>query len=141
MKYFVLLISFFFLFLQGAGISEETFSLVEGNGELCVLQSDVSAQEPLPDSYLVPLKTEHPLEDFMFGDAQTMARQLVMLGRTQRQTSSHNYLFPKDLARRTIMVQMAALEQSAHHLYSTLPYLSWTVSSELYVFGMRRILI
>lgn len=74
-------------------------------------------------------------------ESQTIARQLRVSGRSQRHIVFHYSMCGKWMAERIAMMRMHLLAQLFTHSYSTDPFQNWEVSSDHYVFGMRRIQI
>lgn len=141
MKNFLLIISFLFALLLGAS-SVNGDSLSEDKGMLeSVLQlGKTTYASDLSGSWILPVSPDKD-RNVMFEDAQSMARQLRLMHRNQRPFILHYTLLDKALLSKVAKCCMDALYTSSNRVYTTLPYPSWEVSSEHYIFGMRRILI
>lgn len=134
MKNIVCLISLSLLFLFGIK-AVNTPSLLEEEVAYCILQENISADKiyPIPDQLFEAVSA--------FVDAESLTGQLRVVGRCQRQHSLAYSLLLKSVFFRMIKSHLDTLLQSANHVYTSLPRPCWSVSSEHYVFGMRRILI
>lgn len=134
MKNIVCLISLSLLFLFGIK-AVNTPSLLEEEVAYCILQENISADKiyPIPDQLSEAVSA--------FVDAESLTGQLRVVGRCQRQHSLAYSLLLKSVFFRMIKSHLDTLLQSANHVYTSLPRPCWSVSSEHYVFGMRRILI
>lgn len=134
MKNIVCLISLSLLFLFGIK-AVNTPSLLEEEVAYCILQENISADKiyPIPDQLSEAVSA--------FVDAEALTGQLRVVGRCQRQHSLAYSLLLKSVFFRMIKSHLDTLLQSANHVYTSLPRPCWSVSSEHYVFGMRRILI
>lgn len=134
MKNIVCLISLSLLFLFGIK-AVNTPSLLEEEVAYCILQENIFADKiyPIPDQLSEAVSA--------FVDAEALTGQLRVVGRCQRQHSLAYSLLLKSVFFRMIKSHLDTLLQSANHVYTSLPRPCWSVSSEHYVFGMRRILI
>ena len=74
-------------------------------------------------------------------DTESLARQYRVCGRGQRSFSVQQMLLGKSSAYRAAKKRLDVLFHTINHVYTSLPYQSWTISSDHYVFGMRHILI
>ena len=98
-------------------------------------------QEHDPSGQVNTFPDQLPGENVAFVDTLSLTNQLRVIGRTQRQLSVTYSLLSKGDICRLAKCRQNALFQSSKHVYTSAPHLSWSVSSEHYVFGMRRILI
>lgn len=141
MKNFLLFISFLFAFLfctravNGDSLSEE-----KGTVESVLLTNDLPDYCQESPGLISPVTSEDERAT-AFEDAHSMARQLRLVHRNQRTLVLHHILLDKSQLSKACRFYIEALYSSNNHLFTTLPYLSWEVSSEHYIFGMRRILI
>ena len=135
MKNILLFLSFFLMSLLGAKGIEGTLSSEEGVGVKSVLQTET------PVGYILPVVAELPDTGEAYVNVESMAGQYRVIGRGQRSFSVQQMFFGKSSAYRAAMKRLEMLFQNVKSVYSSLPYPSWTVSSDHYIFGMRRILI
>lgn len=133
MKNILLFLSLYLMFLLGAKAIDVSAPSEEGTGVENVLQAEASEGFILPWVVDLPDKGEAYVE--------SMAVQYRVLGRGQRSFSVQQMFFGKSSAYRAAMKRLEMLFQNVKSVYSSLPYPSWTVSSDHYIFGMRRILI
>ena len=70
-------------------------------------------------------------------DAESLARQFRICERNQR-VISLQYL---SLGKKSAQKRLEQLFHSIKQTYTSLPFQSWPVASDHYIFGMRRILI
>ena len=133
MKNILLFLSLYLMFLLGAKAIDVSAPSEEGTGVENVLQAEASEGLILPWVADLPDKGEAYVE--------SMAVQYRVLGRGQRSFSVQQMFFGKSSAYRAAMKRLEMLFQNVKSVYSSLPYPSWTVSSDHYIFGMRRILI
>lgn len=134
MKNILLLLFLFSMFLLGAKSSNDTLP-EEGVGVESVLQADI------PVDRLLPMVTEWPHESEACVDAESLARQFRICERGQRAFSVQHSYFTKTSAYRAAKKRLEILSHTINQVYTSLPYQSWEVSSDHYVFGMRHILI
>ena len=130
MKNILLLLFLFSMFLLGAKSSNDTLP-EEGVGVESVLQADI------PVDQVLPVVTEWPHESEACVDADSLARQFRICERNQR-VISLQYL---SLGKKSAQKRLEQLFQSIGRTYTSLPFQSWPVASDHYIFGMRRILI
>ena len=123
------------LFLFGVKLMDLTSSVEEKEQVTCILQ------EHDPSGQVNTFPDQLPGENVAFVDTLSLTNQLRVIGRTQRQLSVTYSLLSKGDICRLAKCRQNALFQSSKHVYTSAPHLSWSVSSEHYVFGMRRILI
>ena len=133
MKNILLFLSLYLMFLLGARAIDVSAPTEEGTGVENVLQAEASEGFILPWVADLPDKGEAYVE--------STAVQYRVLGRGQRSFSVQQMFFGKSSAYRAAMKRLEMLFQNVKSVYSSLPYPSWTVSSDHYIFGMRRILI
>ena len=133
MKNILLFLSLYLMFLLGARAIDVSAPSEKGTGVENVLQAEASEGFILPWVADLPDKGEAYVE--------SMAVQYRVLGRGQRSFSVQQMFFGKSSAYRAAMKRLEMLFQNVKSVYSSLPYPSWTVSSDHYIFGMRRILI
>lgn len=144
MKTFLLFISVLFASLfcagsaDGALLSDER---CEAGYGLQLNDFSVLSHEDTSAGFILPVAAEAPNGTLAFEDAHSLARQLRMFSRGQRQLVLHYTLVDKALLSKAVKNCIAALYLSSNHTYTSLPYPSWEVSSEHYIFGMHRILI
>lgn len=132
MKNIVCLIFFSFFFLFGIKMMNVYSSTQESIGEVCFLQEDSVVSSSL---------FHHPDVDMFFAETNSLLRQFRTIGRSYRQFSIVNFINSKIMSFRLIKSYLDTLLQSIEHFYTSLPRQCWSISSEHYVFGMRRILI
>lgn len=132
------LISLFLLFLLGGKTMNTTSLSVERGESVCVIpQEEEASMERIAVS--TSLLSDSPTA---FVDTESLARQFRVIGRNQRQLSQTSSVLSKWMVNyRMAKSRLDALLQSSNHVYTSLPLPSWAVSSDHYVFGMRRILI
>ena len=130
MKNILLLLFLFSMFLLGAKSSNDTLP-EDGVGVESVLQADI------PVDQVLPILTEWPHESEACVDADSLARQFRICERNQR-VISLQYL---SLGKKSAQKRLEQLFHSIGRTYTSLPFQSWPVASDHYIFGMRRILI
>ena len=135
MKNIFLLLSLFMMFLLGARDINGALPVEEGEGVECVLPAEA------PVGYILPIVNELPDTGEAYVDVESIAGQYRVVGRGQRSFSVQQMFFGKSSAYRAAMKRLEMLFQNVKSVYSSLPCPSWTVSSDHYIFGMRRILI
>ena len=135
MKNFLLLLSFFLVSLLGAKGLESTLPVEEGAGVESVLPAEASV------GYILPLVAELPDAGEAYVDVESMAGQYRVVGRGQRSFSVQQMFMAKSSAYRAARKRLEMLSHTINQVYTSLPCQSWAVSSDHYVFGMRRILI
>ena len=133
MKNILLFLSLFLMSLLGVkGIDA---AILEGEGVESVFQIEDSV------GYILPSVAELPDEGEAYVDTESLARQYRVCGRGQRSFSVQQMLLGKSSAYRAAKKRLDILFHTINHVYTSLPYQSWTISSDHYVFGMRHILI
>ena len=130
MKNILLLLFLFSMFLLGAMNTNDTLP-EEGAGVESVLLVDI------PIDQVLPVLTEWPNESEACVDAESLARQFRICERNQR-VISLQYL---SLGKKSAQKRLEQLFHSIGRTYTSLPFQSWPVASDQYIFGMRRILI
>ena len=135
MKNFLLLLSFFLVSLLGAKGLESALPVEEEAGVESVLPAEASV------GYILPLVAELPDTGEAYVDVESMAGQYRVVGRGQRSFSVQQMFMPKSSAYRAARRRLEMLSHTINQVYTSLPCQSWAVSSDHYVFGMRRILI
>lgn len=135
MKNIFLFLSLFLVFLLGAKDVNGTLPIEEGVGMECVLQTDVQ------EEYVLSSAVDLPYEGVAYVDTESLARQFRVCGRGHRSFSVQHWCFGKVWANRSAMKHLEMLSHSSQSIYTSLPCQSWAVSSDHYIFGMRRILI
>lgn len=135
MKNILLFLSFFLMSLLGAKGIEGTLSSEEGVGEKSVLQTEI------PVGYILPVVAELPDTGEAYVNVESMAGQYRVIGRGQRSFSVQQMFMAKSSAYRAAKRRLEMLSHTINQVYTSLPCQSWAVSSDHYVFGMRRILI
>ena len=135
MKNILLFLSFFLMSLLGAKGIEGTLSSEEGVGVKSVLQTET------PVGYILPVVAELPDAGEAYVNVESMAGQYRVIGRGQRSFSVQQMFMAKSSAYRAAKRRLEMLSHTINQVYTSLPYQSWAVSSDHYVFGMRRILI
>ena len=135
MKNFLLLLSLFMMFLLGARDVNSSLPIEEGVGVESVLQSES------PVGYILPVVAELPDAGEAYVDVESMASQYRVIGRGQRSFSVQQMFMAKSSVYRAAKKRLEMLSHTINQVYTSLPYQSWAVSSDHYVFGMRRILI
>jgi hypothetical protein len=135
MKNYLLLLSFFLVSLLGAKGIESSLPSDEGVGVETVLSAEASV------GYILPLVAELPDTGEAYVDVESMAGQYRVVGRGQRSFSVQQMFMAKSSAYRAARRRLEMLSHTINQVYTSLPCQSWAVSSDHYVFGMRRILI
>ena len=135
MKNILLFLSFFLMSLLGAKGIEGTLSSEEGMGVKSVLQTEI------PVGYILPVVAELPDTGEAYVNVESMAGQYRVIGRGQRSFSVQQMFMAKSSAYRAARRRLEMLSHTINQVYTSLPCQSWAVSSDHYVFGMRRILI
>ena len=135
MKNILLFLSFFLMSLLGAKGIEGALSSEEGVGVKSVLQTET------PVGYILPVVAELPDTGEAYVNVESMAGQYRVIGRGQRSFSVQQMVFGKSSAYRAARRRLEMLSHTINQVYTSLPCQSWAVSSDHYVFGMRRILI
>ena len=130
MKNILLLLFLFSMFLLGAKSSNDTLP-EEGAGVESILLVDI------PIDQVLPVVTDWPNESEACVDAESLARQFRICERNQR-VISLQYL---SLGKKSAQKRLEQLFHSIGRTYTSLPFQSWPVASDHYIFGMRRILI
>ena len=134
MKNILWLILFSLMLLLGVKSGDESFQ-VERAGVESVLQADKSVGD------ILPIDIELPDDAQSHVDGESLARQFRVCGRGQRSFSIQRLLFGKQTAYRAVIKHQEILYHSISSVYSSMPCTNWLVSSDHYVFGMRRMLI
>ena len=135
MKNFLLLLSLFLVSLLGTKDIAGTLPEAEGIGVESVLRVDE------PTGYILPSVFEIPDEGEAYVDMESLARQCRVCGRGPRSFSVQYSFFAKSSAHRAAKRRLDILFHTINQFYTSLPYQSWAVSSDHYIFGMRHILI
>ncbi len=135
MKNLLLFLSLFLMFLLGAGDVNGTLPVEEGVGVECVLQTDSSVEQILLSEINLPDEGEACV------NTENLARQYRANGRGQRSFSVQQMFYGKSLAYRAARRRLEMLSHTINQTYTSMPCQSWSLSSDHYVFGMRRILI
>ena len=135
MKNILLFLSLFLMSLLGAKGVEGALPSEEGMGVECVLQADA------PVGYIAPMVAELPDKGEAYVGAETFAGQYRVIVRGHRSLSVQQMFFGKSSAYRAAKRHLDMLSHTVNQVYTSLPCQSWAVSSDHYVFGMRRILI
>ena len=135
MKDFFILLSLFMMFLLGARDIDGTFPVEEGEGVESVLPAEASV------GYILPVVTELPDKCEAYVDVESLALQCRICGRGQRSFSVQQMFMAKSSVYRAAKRRLEMLSHTINQVYTSLPCQSWAVSSDHYVFGMRRILI
>ena len=135
MKNILLFLSFFLVSLLGAKGIESSLPSDEGVGVETVLSAEASV------GYILPLVAELPDTGEAYVDVESMAGQYRVVGRGQRPFSVQQMFMAKSSAYRAARRRLEMLSHTINQVYTSLPCQSWAVSSDHYVFGMRRILI
>ena len=135
MKNFLLFLSLFMMFLLGARDIDDTFPVEEGVGVESVLPAESSV------GYILPMMTELPEKSEAYVDVESLALQYRICGRGQRSFSVQQMFTGKGSAYRVAKKRLEMLSHTINLVYTSLPFQSWEVPSDHYVFGMRHILI
>ena len=135
MKNFLLLLLLFMMSLLGARDVHDTLSVEEGMG----VESVLPAEEPV--GHILPIVAELPTKGEAYVDVESLALQYRICGRGQRSFSVQQMLFGKSSAYRAAKKHLEMLSHTINQVYTSLPFQSWEVPSDHYVFGMRHILI
>ena len=134
MKNILLLLFLFTMFLLGAKSSNDTLP-EEGVGVESVLQADIPIDQVLPEVI------EWPYESEACVDAESLARQFRICERSQRIVPVKYLSLGRNSAHQCARKRLERLFHSINQAYTSLPFQSWLVASDHYIFGMRRILI
>ena len=135
MKNILLLLSLFLMSLLGAND-------IDGNlleTEEARVESVLRADEPV--GQVLPVVTEWPNESEACVDAESLARQFRICERGQRTVPVKYLSLGKKTAHQGALKRLERLFRSINQTYTSVPFQSWSVASDHYVFGMRRILI
>ena len=124
MKHILLFTFLFLMFLPGATDTDATLPAEERIGVESVFRVDMPEEEG--EAYV---------------DTASLTGQWRTVGRGQRPFSVQQVLLGKGSAYQAAKKRLEILFHSIHRVYTSMPFQSWTVSSDHYVFGMRRILI
>ena len=135
MKNILLFLSLFLMSLLGVKGIDDALPEGEGVGVESVFQIETSS------GYIRPSVAELPDEGEAYVDTESLARQYRVCGRGQRSFSVQQMLLGKSSAYRAAKKRLELLSHTINQVYTSLPCQSWAVSSDHYVFGMRRILI
>ena len=135
MKNFLILLSLFMMFLIGARDIDGTFPVEEGGGVESVLPAEASV------GCILPVVTELPDKGEAYVDVESLALQYRICGRGQRSFSVQQMFMGKSSAYRAAKKRLEMLSHTINQVYTSLPFQSWEVPSDHYVFGMRHILI
>ena len=136
MKHIFFFISVSLMFLLGTKGIGSTSHSGEWIGAESVFQPDASTATVL--SVIV----ECPDEGDACLDVQSLARQSRVCGRGYRQLSVHyNVSSSKSSVYRITKRYFEILCHSIGQTFTSLPCRSWSIASDHYIFGMRRILI
>ena len=135
MKNYLLLLSFFLVSLLGAKGLESALPVEKEAGVESVLPTEASV------GYILPLVAELPDTGEAYVDVESMAGQYRVVGRGQRPFSVQQMFMAKSSAYRAARRRLEMLSHTINQVYTSLPFQSWTVPSDHYVFGMRHILI
>lgn len=135
MKNIVWLISLSLLFLLGIKGVKAT-SLSEDEEEVVYI-----LHENRPSGQFYSISTQLPDANEIYADAESFPGQLRVVGRSQRLLTFTYTFLSKGITCRMLKYRLEALFQSAKHVYTSYPRPCWSVSSDHYIFGMRRILI
>ena len=135
MKNFLIFLSLFMMFLLGARDIDNTFPVEEGVGVESVFPPESSV------GYILPMMTELPEKSEAYVDVESLALQYRICGRGQRSFSVQQMFMGKSSAYRAAKKRLEMLSHTINQVYTSLPYQSWAVPSDHYVFGMRHILI
>ena len=135
MKNILLFLSLFLMSLLSVKGIDDALHKGEEVGMESVFQIETSA------GYILPSVAELPDEGEAYVDTESLARQYRVCGRGQRSFSVQRMLLGKSSAYRAAKKRLDVLFHTINHVYTSLPYQSWTISSDHYVFGMRHILI
>lgn len=136
----MLLLSLLFisLFVSNA-MNAALFPDMDGVEE-CVEASGFEACVDNTKGYIIPASDATSESDKAFADAQSLAGQLRVVCRTQRTVNFQiSFLTKAMLSRTSVLLSRDCL--SSLNSYTSIPRRSWEVSSEHYIFEMRRILI
>lgn len=140
MRYLLLLLLGFFIFLgsvtlpsNGSTCAQETAYFIQQSSSHQI-QCNKSITKTISSLF------DRLLDESVYMDIQPFTRQLYgASNRTSRTTTPH-YTSCFKLQMRLMIVRMGLLNQSTLQV-SSVPCLNWRVSSDHYIFGMRRILI
>lgn len=140
MKYLLLIISL--LMVSLIGIKDAGAVLPESSQVPSMRQYSHYVDQSAPiNQNFSSTDQERSFCDMSLPEARTLARHLSSNSNRFSRTATHYHIFCNKFLLRRMSLLMEALEQSTTSLFSSMPYLSWSVSSDHYVFGMRRILI
>ena len=135
MKNILLFLSLLLMSLLNVKGIDDALHKGEEVGMESVFQIETSA------GYILPLVAELPDEGEAYVDTESLARQYRICGRGQRTSFVQQMFFGKESTYRAAKKHLDILFHTINHVYTSLPYQSWSVSSDHYVFGMRHILI
>ena len=135
MKNVLILLSLFMIFLLGARDIDGTLPVEEGKGVESGLLAEASV------GYILPVVTELPDKGEAYVDVESLAHQYRICGRGQRSFSVQQMFMGKSSAYRAAKKRLEMSSHTINQVYTSLPFQSWEVPSDHYVFGMRHILI
>ena len=135
MRNILLFLSLFLMSLLSVKGIDDALHKGEEVGMESVFQIETSA------GYILPSVAELPDEGEAYVDTESLARQYRVCGRGQRSFSVQRMLLGKSSAYRAAKKRLDVLFHTINHVYTSLPYQSWAISSDHYIFGMRHILI
>ena len=135
MKNILLFLSLFLMSLLGAKGVEGALPSEEGAGVESVLQAEA------PVECIAPMVSELPDKGEAYVNVESLAGQYRIVGRGHRSFSVQQMFFGKSSAYRAAKKHLEMLSRTINQVYTSLPCQSWAVSSDHYVFGLRRILI
>ena len=135
MKNFLLFIFLPLLLLLGAKNMDDSFEKEKRMEVENVLRKD------MPEGYVLSSVSVLPDGGDACVDTESLARQYRICGRGQRTFSAQQLFLGKSSAYRASKKHLEMFLHTIHCVDTSLPCQSWKVSSDHYVFGMRRILI
>lgn len=140
MKNVVLLLSFLFISLFVSSVMNGTLFPDMDGVEECAPASAFEICADNTGGYIIPASAATSESDKTIADAQSLAAQLRLACRTQRTVNFQaSFLTRAMLSRTAVLPSKDCL--SSLNSYTSIPRRSWEVSSEHYIFEMRRILI
>ena len=140
MKYLLLIISLLMVTLIGIKATGTVLPVVSQTSSAHQYAHSIDESAPLNQSFSSS-NPERSFCDMSLPEACTLARHLTCSSNRFSRTATHYHIFCNKFLLRRMSMLMESLEQHTTSLFSTMPHISWAVSSEHYVFGMCRILI
>lgn len=139
MKQLLLIFSLFVASLMSVKVAVNTF-LPTSWKECVQLCCDKRTTDINDCSCFFSSGYEHSFGDMIWAGTRQLTRHFSGNSNRSVRTATHYYILFNKALMRLMYARMESMNQ-AFSQFSTMPSLSWSVSSDHYIFGMRRILI